>query len=191
LLLLVATRLDRLPRTVLSRCQRLRVPTPTRALAPEWLAALDAQADSPALLELTGGAPLAAAELAARGVAELAGEMRQTLELAPGATPDPLELAARWYRDRPADRLAWLEAWAARCIRELAGASDVVDDTGRARLPKTGMAMNISTAFNLLDRIRAARAALETSLNTQLLFEDLLVGLAEARAGATADRRET
>jgi hypothetical protein len=58
-------------------------------------------------------------------------------------------------------------------------------------LPTAGTGLNIRAAFTLLDRLRDARALLEGSLNTQLMFEDLLVQLVETLAGRTAGRTET
>jgi hypothetical protein len=42
----------------------------------------------------------------------------------------------------------------------------------------------------LLDSLRDARSLLDGSLNTQLLFEDLLVRLVDALAGRTAGGME-
>ncbi len=183
LLVLVASRLDRLPRTVVSRCQRLRVVAPTAESATRWLAAGEARDDWATLLELAGGAPVRAQELARRGVSELASDMQSALDAAGRTTLDPLELAQAWFRDRPADRLAWLEAWTARCIIDLSVGREAARSSTSSGLPKTPAPMNIRTAFKLLDRVRTARATLESSLNTQLLFEDLLVCLSEACAG--------
>ena len=43
----------------------------------------------------------------------------------------------------------------------------------------------------VLVRVRETRLALDGPLNAQLLFEDLLVGIAEALAGRMPDRLET
>jgi len=44
--------------------------------------------------------------------------------------------------------------------------------------------MNMGPVFACLDRLREGRVAVEGPLNTQLLFEDLLVTLGEAFAAA-------
>lgn len=191
LLVLVASRLDRLPRTVVSRCQRLRIVGPAMDVATRWLEASEARDDWPGLLELAGGAPVRAQDLARRRVPDIAREMQAALDATGRAPLDPLDLAQAWFRDRPTDRLAWLEAWIVRCIRELALGREAPRSSTSSGLPKAPAAMNIRTAFKLLDSIRAARATLESSLNTQLLFEDLLVRLSEACAGRDIGHLET
>ncbi len=191
LLVLVANRLDRLPRTVISRCQRLSVRLPATDVALAWLDQVEARSDWQALLALAGGGPVRAVELARGGMGDLPGSMAAALEAGSRQALDPLQLAQVWFQDRPADRLAWLEAWTVEQIRELTMAVDAARVSGGDRLPKGPAPMNIRAAFNLLDRIRAARAVLETSLNTQLLFEDLMICLAEACAGRGGGRMET
>lgn len=189
LLVLVAARIDRMPATVVSRCQRLRIATPAPGAALPWLERADRHAHWVRLLRLAGGAPLAALELARCGADELAEDMAATLGR--GAIRDPLVLAGAWSRDKPQQRLAWLEAWLEGGIKALTGASDAVNNNCDFGLPLEGTGVNIRAAFTLLDRIRETRAALDGPLNAQLLFEDLLVGLTEALAGRMPDRPET
>lgn len=184
LLVLAVTQLDRLPRTVVSRCQRIRVPNPATPAALEWLTSEQPGEDWQLLLDLAGGAPLAALELARTGATRLADEMKSALT---GRRFDPLVLAQEWSRDRPADRLRWLEHWLESSLRSgLGRGSDVVNNNRHTPLPSSGAGVNITAAFRLLDQTRETRRLLEGSLNTQLLFEDLLVGLAEAIAGRSA-----
>jgi DNA polymerase-3 subunit delta' len=190
-LILAASRLDRLPRTVVSRCQRVRIATPPGEEAVAWLNGELARQDWPDLLKLAAGAPFRALDLAGEGAGELTGEMRTVLaQGGSGGALDPLELAAQWSKDRPAARLAWLEGWLESQIRERASGSDVVNNNHDFRLPSAGVGVNIKSAFALLDKVRDARQLLESSLNTQLLLEDLLVQFVDALAGRTAGRME-
>jgi len=184
LLVLAVTQLERLPRTVISRCQRIRIPNPAGHEALAWLEREQPGEDWSLLLDLAGGAPLAALELARTGATSLADEMKSALS---GRRFDPLGLAQEWSRDRPADRLRWLEHWLESALRAgLGRGSDVVNNNRHIPLPSSGAGVNITAAFRLLDQTRETRRLLEGSLNTQLLFEDLLVGLAEAVTGRTA-----
>ena len=184
LLVLAVTHVERLPRTIVSRCQRVRVPNPATRVALDWLEREEPGEDWPLLLSLSGGAPLAALDLARAGVAGLVEEMKSTLS---ARRFDPLRLAQEWSRDRPAERLKWLEHWLESSIRAgLGQGSDAVNDNRQIHLPSSEASVNITAAFRLLDQTRESRTLLEGSLNTQLLFEDLLVGLAEAVAGRNA-----
>jgi DNA polymerase-3 subunit delta' len=191
LLILSVSRLDRLPRTVVSRCQKLRLAAPTVEEATSWLNTEQPRDDWPDLLSLAAGAPFAALEMAADGTGELSNEMRAALaEAVEKRSFDPLGLAASWSKDRPAQRLAWLERCVERSIRGGAPSGDAVNNNRDFCLPIGGTGLNIRAAFTLLDSLRDARALLDGSLNTQLLFEDLLVRLVDALAGRTAGGME-
>lgn len=188
-LLLSAARIDRLPATVLSRCQRIRIsqPPPEQALA--WLAGQSAGEDWPSLLALAAGAPIKALVLAQAGMGALATEMERALGgSGRTAAPDAFGLAAVWSKDRPAERLAWLECWLESRIRGGYGLSDAVNNNRDNALPTVRSPLNMRSAFALLDRVRDARSLLEGSLNTQLLFEDLLTAFGEALAGRPVPR---
>lgn len=187
-MLLAAVRIDRLPATVLSRCQRIRVaqPAPEQALA--WLQGQSSGEDWPELLALAGAAPIKALALAAAGVGELAAEMQQALRGAGRASQDAFALAAAWSKDRPAERLAWLACWLESQIRGGYDLSDAVNNNRDNALPTGRAPLNMRSAFALLDRVRDARSLLEGSLNTQLLFEDLLTAFGEAFAGRQVPR---
>lgn len=189
ILILVASRIDRLARTVVSRCQRVRIVPPATADALAWLATRDTRGDWGSLLALAAGAPLRALELASSGTGELAQEMGEALSQPSGAL-DPLELAEAWSKDRPAARLAWLEWWLETAVRRRFAVSDGVNNNRDNSLPTPRTGPNMKAVFALLDRVRDARALLDGSLNTQLLFEDLLVGVLETLAGGSAARTE-
>jgi len=189
-LLLVASRIDRLAPTVISRCQKMRIVTPDRPSALAWLSAEEPGTDWPSLLSLAAGAPLQALELASTGAAELAEEMAAALGPARAGSFDPLALADSWSKDRPAERLAWLEHLVQAWIRR-GSLSDVVNNNRDNALPSPPARLNMKAAFGLLDRVREARALQEGPTNTLLVFEDLLVGFAEALAGGSAVRPET
>jgi DNA polymerase-3 subunit delta' len=100
-LLLVTHAPARLPATVRSRCQQLAFHAPPQAEAREWLAArLGAVAtpaiDPAALLDLAGGAPLAALTAAdGQGLAyydRMSAQVRDILE----GRADPIEVAKGW-----------------------------------------------------------------------------------------------
>jgi DNA polymerase-3 subunit delta' len=191
LLILTACRLDKLPRTVISRCQRLKVTIPADTEGIAWLNAQQPRDDWEELLNLAAGAPFRALAMAADGIGELCGEMGRSLEEALTTNQvDPLGMAAAWHKDRPAERIAWLERWLEASIRGRVAEGDTVNNNRDCRLPMDGAGVNIGAAFAMLDRLRDARALLEGSANTQMLFEDLVVQLVETLAGRNAARTQ-
>ncbi|MDT8408609.1 MAG: DNA polymerase III subunit delta' [Wenzhouxiangellaceae bacterium] len=116
-LLLVTDREDRLPVTVVSRCQRRYVPVPDRAAALEWLA--DAHGDrSPQqcelALDLADGAPLLADRWLSGAGLEQALAIRDALAAMIGGRVDEMELIEQWQQT-PDQTWGWLarfsQAW--------------------------------------------------------------------------------
>lgn len=79
-IVLVCDRLHSVPATIRSRCQMLRLPGPSSDEATDWLAGkLGDQSRTEKLLQLAGGSPLMAAEMADSGSAETVLKRRHVL----------------------------------------------------------------------------------------------------------------
>lgn len=167
LLVLCSARPSRLPATIVSRCQQLKVAKPRTADALDWLALREARKDWPEVLEHAAGGPLRALELAAGGFVQLNTDMNTAVTGLRERRLDIVETAERWSKaDFPA-RLDWLETWIARLLRgALAGPSD---------LPSADRTPKIRRLYGLLDRVRTLKIEQSTSLNMQLAAEELLL----------------
>lgn len=96
--LLVSDAPGRLPATIRSRCRKMAVPAPPDEEALEWLGTKSDPRHARRLLDLAGGAPLAALELGQRhGEEALSALHAETVALLAGRA-DPLEVAGRWRK---------------------------------------------------------------------------------------------
>jgi len=172
LLILIASRPARLPATIVSRCQKLRFAAPPRAMAEAWLEAQGVTAGLPRLLELAGGAPLAALALHEADFVTLDRKFRKDLLAILERTDDPLTVAARWAKCDPGACVAWLDDWTRGLIVARFGGSAVPADK---RLQKHLKSLKLQRLFHYLDRVDGARAALHSSLRWQLVIESLLI----------------
>jgi DNA polymerase-3 subunit delta' len=177
-LLLAASRVDRVPKTIMSRCMRLGLPLPAGEEALAWLNRQQARPDWPALLTLAGGAPFLAAEHADAGLGGLDSEMQRAIDAALAGRLDFVAFADACAKDSPAARLAWLESWLTRSLKEAAVASDLVNNNRLPWLRPPGVERKIRAGYGLLDQLRDAHRLVGGSLNTQLLFEGLAISLA-------------
>ncbi len=178
LLVLIAAEPSRLPATILSRCQRLRVRAPTRAESLEWLARARGPGDWGSVLDVLGEAPFAAAECDPDLVGRVRTEVRQALpDLAIGRA-DPAATAERWSRSELALRLGCIENWLTERIRAgLAGRPPDAELRASAQPGKGDSVMNTRTLFGVLDGVRELKGALSTPLNRALVLESLLRSL--------------
>ncbi len=167
LIILVASQPSRLPATILSRCQKLKVRPPTRAESLEWLQATHGAGDWNGVLDVLGDAPFAAAEADAKAIPALGIETRRTLEELEQGTADPVATAERWHRADTALRLRCFEAW-------------LTDRIQRQAAPVT----RARALFDLVDGVRELRATLDVPINRSLALELLFRRLAAQRKTA-------
>jgi DNA polymerase-3 subunit delta' len=177
-LILVAQQPSRLPATIRSRCQRVRIRAPERAAALAWLTSTVGEGPWAAVLDVIGNAPLLAAALDPRAVLQIRDETLAGIEDLSARRADAAHLADAWSRTELALRLACFENWLTDRIRRALGAgtySMELRDGAHPGRPVPGS--NVPRLFDLLDQLRALRVALATPVNRSLVLESLLRSL--------------
>ena len=182
LLLLVATQPSRLPATILSRCQRVRIRAPERSEATAWLEGARGPGDWGRVLEILGTAPIAAAAADPAAVIEIAGEVRRGLEEALAGGGDPVATAERWARSELPLRLTCVENWLTERIRgHVATATDFTEVRAGTHSRGPRESLDLRRLFELLDALRELKSSLDAPINRGLALESLLRGFS-ARA---------
>ncbi len=177
-IVLAASRVERIPKTTSSRCMRIAMPLPQPAAALAWLAEHGVARDAEALLALAGGAPFLALEHYRDGLGSLESEMQEAVAAAVEGRLDIVAFADHSARNSPGARLAWLESWLTRSLKDAALASDGVNNNRLPWLRPPGLETKIRAGYGLLERLREARRKAGGPLNVQLQFEGLAVRLA-------------
>jgi DNA polymerase-3 subunit delta' len=173
-LILVVTQPSRLPATILSRCQRIRIAAPDRAASVAWLEATKGKGDWNALLDIVGDAPMLVAEGDAEGMVQIAAEVKRGLEDAVAGRSDPVATAERWSRAELPLRLRCFENWLTERIRIQAGSPAFLTELGAVTyLQRPRTVLNIRGLFELLDGVRDLVSALDTPINRGLALETL------------------
>jgi DNA polymerase-3 subunit delta' len=174
-LILVATQPSRLPATILSRCQRVRIAAPDRAASISWLESTRGKADWNAVLDIVGDAPMLAAEADAAATVQINSEVRRALHESVTGTSDPVATAERWSKAELPLRLRCLENWLTERIRRHFSAPGFLTEVGAAtHLQPPDTVLNIPELFELLDGVRDLKSALETPINRGLALEAIL-----------------
>jgi DNA polymerase-3 subunit delta' len=173
-LILVVTQPSRLPATVLSRCQRIRIAAPERSEAVAWLDATRGKGNWNAVLDIVGEAPLLAAEADPEAVVQIGTEVRRGLEDAVAGRSDPVATAERWSRAELPLRLRCFENWLTERIRTQGESPGFLTEVGAVTyLQRPQTVLNIRGLFELLDGVRDLQAALDTPINRGLALETL------------------
>lgn len=186
LLILITTTQSRLPATLRSRCQRIRFSIPPTTEAVAWLDSSEKRSDWPRLLKFSGGAPLAAVDLAGNGFAELDRNWQQDLNNIVSGAAEPVEIAERWGKSEPRLCVVWLRHQTMDLIRSRwheTGFSE--SDTGHTlSLQTIGKAPSLDSLFGYVDQLDLAARLLSSNANRQLLMESLLIPWAYALRAA-------
>jgi DNA polymerase III subunit delta' len=178
LLILVATQPSRLPATILSRCQRVRVRPPQRAEAVAWLESTRGPGEWDRVLAVLGTAPLAAAEADPAAVVEVAAEVRRGLEEALEGGGDPVATAERWARSELPLRLKCVENWLTERIRAGFGGGGLFTEVRAGAHPRGhAESLDLRQLFGLLDAVQELKSSFEAPINRGLALESLLRSL--------------
>jgi DNA polymerase III subunit delta' len=179
LLVLVVSQPSRLPATILSRCQRLRVRAPAREAALSWLRAARGEEPWAAALDTLGDAPFIVAASDPAQVAATGADTVRTLEALLERGTDPVAAAERWARSELALRLQCFENWLTERIRR--GERDGAFMTEMRAGPYLSAGrpvLNIRELFRLVDAVRELRTTLDVPLNRGVALEVLFRRLA-------------
>ncbi|MGA2024876.1 MAG: hypothetical protein ABSH23_08975 [Steroidobacteraceae bacterium] len=187
-LILVATVPSRLPATILSRCQRLRIATPPRALSLAWLERHRGAGPWSAVLEVIGDAPFEALRFDPLEVERLAEDTFQALAALMAGRLEVPGLAERWTRGESFElRLACLETWLTACVDRAAGAPRQSQELrNSAHLPESVSDMNMTGLLRLLDGAYELRRLRLKPINRSLALEQLLWQLPRVRRSVAA-----
>ena len=188
LLLLVRSRMDTLPATIASRCQRVRIAPPPRDAAIAWL---EARADGGGwqrLLSLAGEAPLLALLLAEEGFRELDETFTRDLAGILAQKREPLEVAAEWARRPLPMTLRWLDVWTAEMVRvKAAGERPALPPDALRALQTALERIPLQRLFRYRDEVRSAMIRNDGVFNTQMVLEGLLAPWADWLRPVTGD----
>ncbi len=190
LLLLVSDRPDLLPATVRSRCQRLALPIPPHAQALAWLTEREEVTEAERWLAPAGGAPFAALERIRSGAVDPRPGLVQDLAAIAAGRTDPLVAAERCAARGAADSLRWISSCVMDMIRLRCCRQPVAlrNPDLRESLQRLAADCPPERLFHYLDRLNAGRREAQSSINDQLLLEDVLIAWYELAAGGSGAR---
>jgi DNA polymerase-3 subunit delta' len=158
----------RLPPTILSRCQRIRLAPPDPADVVDWLAAEAGGKDLTNMLDFVGGAPLAALELHKADFAATANSYADDLRKLEAREVSPTVVAARWAKE-PDLALQWLYWRLFRRVRQgLEALSSNVSGSETAHLATRA-------SFRQMSQIRELRQLIKGGINAELNLVGLLM----------------
>ena len=186
--LLVSDQIDRCLPTIVSRCAHVRVVTPPRAMALQWLHSQGLGADAAQKLTEAGGAPLAALRTDEHA---LTPELHATLLhlLRRGPSLEPADVASDVPRTLPIGAsVALFQRWGWDYFAFRMGCALRYHPGDAASFEVLSRHWSLSAASGWLDRLRDLKAVAEHPLNARAAIEGLLL---EYIASIATDREKT
>jgi DNA polymerase-3 subunit delta' len=180
-LVLVSAYPARLPATVRSRCQQIHVQATDRQQTSRWLADRHPGASSGVYLALANGAPLQALQLAQENALEERERRFRVLLGIRQGREDPLAVAADWAADEDLKGLRWMREWFMDLLRiRLTGQTEGIHgidllDSLSALAPQ----LDSRIVFRQMDGINRMLRLADSTLNRQLMMEDILLAWSE------------
>jgi DNA polymerase-3 subunit delta' len=168
-IVLISQSLARLPATIISRCQHIRVTPPAEAQALEWLEHYAPGAKLGPMLQFAGGSPLATLQLHEASFAEVASRFAADLRDLEQSRVSPVVVAERWKK-QPDLALQWLYWHLSRRVHEGLGISEV-----KAPAHSGPADAVVQACFRQMSQIRELRRVINGGINAELNIAGLLM----------------
>lgn len=181
IIILISDQSDRLPATILSRCQRIVFPCPPKAEALNWLKdRLDGEAINPELLlNLAQGAPLAAVRLANTELFSVRRDLFEIVYALSQKQIDPLKAATEIQDINLLLFLDFMLTWIMDLLcLQLGGHVDgIINNDYKNQLVELMPKIKIKNSTLFMDYIQQLRAQVSAgiNLNKQLLTESVFI----------------
>lgn len=177
ILVLVSDRQSKLPATILSRCQKLAITMPDKATVLSWLTTQAIQDDANVLLGLAQGAPLLALHYAKESIVTQRNDcFKQFLAVAKRQS-HPVVIAEQWLKLPEAALLFWLTSWVVDLIKcaYQSHAEHLYNPDLHTPLHSLTQQLELKKLYQLYDLLLLSRQRLDTQINKQSLFEEILI----------------
>lgn len=180
-ILLITDRQTKLPATILSRCQKIAISQPNKATVLTWLQTQGIQDDANVLLGLAQGAPLLALDYAKQGLVAMRNECFQQWLAIAKRQSHPILITEQWLKLPEGPLLFWLTSWVVDLIKCTyhSHADNLYNSDLYSSLQSLAQQVELKGLYQLYDLLLLSRARLETQINKQSLFEEILITWSE------------
>lgn len=181
LIILITDKPAKLPATITSRCQRLAVDTPEKETIFTWLKQQNIENNLEILVSMAQNSPLLARQYANEQTLSSRDDcFKAWLEIAKHEA-DPVVIAERWQTLPHAALLFWLNSWIIdliKCFYQTKLNNFYNPDLLTPLQELTGQ-LDLKRLYKYYDFLLSSRRQLDTQVNKQLLFEEILIRWSE------------
>lgn len=181
-ILLISEKPGKLPATIISRCQKLPVVAPDKETVAEWMAetlGCDAAINKALYnnIALAQGAPLLALEYANDETLALRNDCFNAWIAIAKQLKAPVIIAEDWYKLPASPLMFWITSWVIDLIKccYQAKVESFYNPDLNGQLQELSQRLELKGLYKLYDLLLASRQRLDSQINKQLLFEEILI----------------
>ena len=188
ILILVTDSASRLPATILSRCQKLSISKPDKQTTINWLRNLNPKltgTEAEVLHQLSLGSPFEAHHYDITNMISTRNDcFKAWLDIAQ-RSQHPIVIAENWNKLTDAPLFFWITTWVVDMIRckHQAPTKLLYNPDLQKSLSSLVKSTNIKEIYKLYDLILNCRLKIDTQINKQSMFEEILITWLEISKG--------
>jgi DNA polymerase-3 subunit delta' len=186
LIILIADNPAKLPPTIVSRCQKLAVAAPDKDVAINWLTEAMQKQSSQGVLQqedlscymsLAQGSPLLALDYINQQALNLRNECFKSWLAVAKQQQSPVIVAEDWHKMPALQLVSWLTSWTIDLIKcaYRGRAENLYNPDLNGQLQELAKRLELKGLYKLYDLLLLGRQRLDTQINKQLLFEEILI----------------
>ncbi|WP_411725206.1 DNA polymerase III subunit delta' [Methyloglobulus sp.] len=175
--ILISDKPNKLPATIVSRCQKLSITFPERQILYEWLKGQGIDHNQETLLNLMRGSILKAQQLSDEGLLKQRKDCFNDWLTIANHTDHPAIISEKWQKLPETELINWLISWVTDLIKCACGInSELLSNQDLAKpLQSVSQQLELKGLYGLYDRIISSRQQLGTQINFQIMIEEILV----------------
>ncbi len=186
-IILITEKPAKLPATIISRCQKLAVTTPDKEIVVQWLEET-LQGGTPLAtplqkqelfcnVSLAQSAPLLALDYVNDHSLSLRNECFEAWLSIAKQLKSPVIIAEDWHKLPAAPLLFWISSWIIDLIKCFYSSrfDNVYNPDLHGQLQELSQRVELKGLYKLYDLLLLTRQRLDTQINKQLMFEEILI----------------
>jgi DNA polymerase III subunit delta' len=179
-ILLITDKPAHLPATIVSRCQKLAVARPDKESVCAWLEQKNVetlQCNGSALFSLAQGSPLLVLDYVRDGTLTLRNDCFKAWVDIAKQRRHPVVIAEDWYKLPESPLIFWITSWIIdmiKCCYQIK-ADWLYNPDLKEPLQELSQQLKLKELYNLYDLMLISRQRLNTQINKQAMFEEILI----------------
>jgi DNA polymerase III subunit delta' len=175
--ILITDKPNKLPATIISRCQKLLVTLPEKKILYEWLKEQGFHNNQDTLINLVQGSILTTQQLSNNELLKQRKDCFDDWMSIAKHTNHPAIISEKWQKLSETELLNWLISWLSDLIKYACHIDhrQIKNQDIAKPLQELSQQLNLKNIYGLYDQLLASRKQLGTQVNFQIMIEEILV----------------